>query len=255
MLFRSANGQPVFNQYAFMPDINIHIDPSNVFNVGLKLEQPLFMGGKIIAANRMASIGKEMSELNIRYTENQVILDTEQAFWKYIEVKELLNSAEAYYRVVKELETRVRNAREVGMMRKNDLLKVQVRVNEAEMMMNKAENGLNLASMALCHTIGLPLITKIEINQPIEMNFIDESLLADNDFESRPEFQIVSKDVQLKKREVDLIRSEYLPQLGAAFNYGYANGIEMNDKKMLDNTSYAVKIGRASCRERVYVLV
>ena len=128
------------------------------------------------------------------------------------------------------------------MMRKNDLLKVQVRVNEAEMMMNKAENGLNLASMALCHTIGLPLITKIEINQPIEMNFIDESLLADNDFESRPEFQIVSKDVQLKKREVDLIRSEYLPQLGAAFNYGYANGIEMNDKKMLDNTSYAVMV-------------
>ena len=236
------NGNPVFASYAYMPDISFDIDPSNTYTVGLKLEQPIYMGGKIVAANRMATIAKEMSELNIKYTDNQVMLDTEEAYWKFVEVKEMLNSAKAYLDVVTELEKRVKNANELGMMRKNDLLKVQVRVNEAELMVNKAGNGVTLANMALCHQIGLPLISKIETNDQMSIESSNLLHLDESDYESRPEYQIVNKEDELRKREIGLIRADYLPQVGAAVNYGYTNGLEMNDKKLVDKERYSAMV-------------
>lgn len=62
-----TDGLPVFNQYAFMPDINLSLGLRNAYTVGMMLEQPLYMGGKVRSAFRMASIGREMAGLNVVY--------------------------------------------------------------------------------------------------------------------------------------------------------------------------------------------
>ena len=46
----------------------------------------------------------------------------------------------------------------------NDVLKVQVKLNESELSLRKADNALRLASMNLCHYIGRPLTALIDIS-------------------------------------------------------------------------------------------
>lgn len=58
------DGRPLSAQYAFMPDIELELGLRGVYSAGAMLEQPIYMGGKIRSAYRMATIGKEMSELN-----------------------------------------------------------------------------------------------------------------------------------------------------------------------------------------------
>jgi outer membrane protein TolC len=236
-----ADGVPVFNSYAYMPDISLKIDPSGTYAAGLKLEQPIYMGGKIIAANKMAAVGQEMAKLNMTYTRNEVIIKSDEAYWQYIRTRELLTTAEAYLKLLSELEKQVSDANAVGMVRRSDLLKVQVKRNEAELQVNQATNGVRLAGMALCHVVGLPLLTDLvasdSLPTAVEPVF-DPSATASG----RPEYSILGKEAELRKREMEMTRADYLPQVGAAATYGYANGLKLNEHKLLDNASFGAMV-------------
>ena len=97
------DGNPIFNQYAFMPDIDLELGLRGVYSAGLMLEQPIYMGGKVRSAYRMASIGKEMAEINEEYSRAEVITEADEAYWQYLRVVELVASAGKYKAVVSEL--------------------------------------------------------------------------------------------------------------------------------------------------------
>lgn len=235
------DGNPVFNAYAYMPDINLKVEPSNTFMAGLKLEQPFYMGGKIIAANKMAQLGKEMAQINLTYTRNEVILKADEAYWQYLRVKELVNTANAYLELISALEKQVSDAHKVGMVRRSDLLKVQVKKNEAELQVSQAVNALELSSMALCHVMGLPLLTQLESPEALQdataPEFTDEDYVRD-----RPEYSLLAKQAELRKREMEIVRADYLPQVGGAVNYGYGNGIKLNGHKLMNSASVSAMV-------------
>ncbi len=53
---------------------------------GINLTQPVFAGGKIIAANKLAGIGVEAAEEQLRLRRMQVIADAESSYWTYVAV-------------------------------------------------------------------------------------------------------------------------------------------------------------------------
>ena len=73
------DGNPIFNQYAFMPDIDLELGLRGAYSAGVMLEQPVYMGGKVRSAYRMASIGKEMAEINKEYSRAEVITEADDA--------------------------------------------------------------------------------------------------------------------------------------------------------------------------------
>ena len=70
-----ADGSITLGQYADFPSQKLEYKVGNVFMGGVTLTQPLYMGGKITAAYRMASRGADMARENIRLTESQVLLE------------------------------------------------------------------------------------------------------------------------------------------------------------------------------------
>ena len=118
-------------------------------------------------------------------------------------------------------------------------MKVQVRLNESELAVRKAENAFRLATMNLCHLIGKPLTADIhvsgnfpEIEQGLEIQVLDIT--------ARPEYTILDKQVAIAKQQVKLNRSELLPKIGIKGSYDYVHGLELNDKNFLDNASFSV---------------
>lgn len=224
------DGNPVFNQYAFMPDIELELGLRGVYSAGLMLEQPVYMGGKIRSAFHMATIGKEMAEINKEYSRAEVITEADEAYWQYLRVVELVASAEKYKVVVAELVKNLTDAFETGMASRNDLLKAQVRLNEAELMLQKAQNGRALASMNLCRVIGIDLYSTLTVSDTLQDNVTPGVLDHNEGLESRPEYNLLEKEVELKGKQVALTRSDFLPEFGVSASYGFNGGVSLNGK-------------------------
>ena len=221
---------------------NLYVDPTTklpvmgkdglglrgVYSAGAMLEQPIYMGGKIRSAYRMATIGKEMSELNKQYTRAEVITEVDEAYWQYLRVVELVTSAQKYKAVVNELVRNLTDAFETGMASRNDLLKAQVKLNEAELMLQKAENGKALAGMNLCRVIGIDLHSTIQVSDSLYAEVTPGVLNAGEGLQQRPEYNLLEKDVELKGKQVALTRSDFLPEVGVSASYGYSGGVSLN---------------------------
>lgn len=240
-----SNGIPVFNQYAVIPPMTISVDLANTFTAGISVTQPVFMGGKIISGYRMADIGTEMATLNSELKASEVIVSVDEAYWLYVKTCKLAEAAESFGNTVEEVYRFVEDAVDVGMATATDLLKVEVQRNNAKLMEAKAKNGKVLAMMNLCHVTGLPLTTKLEVDQS---GFgIDSTVLSSTAedtgqvrIENRPDYRLLVKQAELKKRQVDFVRSDFLPQLGIMASYGYSHGIKLQDEILLNQEGFTV---------------
>jgi outer membrane protein TolC len=223
-----SDGNPVFNMYAFMPDVNLEIGLKGVALAGVKLEQPIYMGGKIRKANEMAGVAEEMADANIRLQQSNVIYESDQAYWTYLTLKDKVKAAKEYKKMLDELVKILQNSYDTGMSSRNDLLKAEVKRNEAILMVQKAENGRELARMNLCRIIGLPLNTSVTAADSLTIGVIPSTNPEDENPQNRPDWQIVKKQVELKQKQVGLTRADFLPQLGASAGYNYLEGPKIN---------------------------
>lgn len=223
-----ADGRPVFAQYAYMPDIALTMGLDNAYTLRGVLEWPVYAGGKIRNAYRMAAIGSEMAELNLRYNRAEVITEADGAFWQYVRLQELELSVQKYREVVEKLVKNLTDARQVGMVSHNDLLKAQVKLNEADLLLQKTQNGKQLAGMNLCRIIGLDLNTALHAADSLNGIVTPGVLENGTTVTARPEYNLLDKEVDLKQRQVELTRSDFLPQLGVSVSYGYSDGLKMN---------------------------
>ena len=193
----------------------------------------------------MATIGTEMSSLNSRLKAEEVTVSVDEAYWMYVKTCRLLETAESFSSTVDSMYTFVQNAIDVGMATSTDLLKVEVQRNNASLSLAKARNGQRLAMMNLCHILGLPLTTRIEVDQS---GFdLDSTCLEPADIcsetdsvESRPDYQLLVKQAELKRRNVDFVRSDFLPQLGVMASYGYTYGLKLMNETLLNQAGFTV---------------
>jgi outer membrane protein TolC len=234
-----SDGKPIFKEYAYFPDMDLSLNLSGAWMAGVRAEQPLFTGGKITAGYKMARIGGEIAALNMQLSRADLIVQTDEAYWTYVQANELLKLAFSYQRAVAELLRNVQDAQQAGMKHANDVLKVQVKANEAELQILRAQNGVNLARKNLCHIMGLPLHTPLALPESVEEP-PPFPLNRKADPSNRPEWALLEKQVELKAQQINLVRSDFLPQIGIMAHYGYANGLQLNGSKLLDNASFSV---------------
>ena len=192
-----ATGELVTSGYAYFPGLNLDYKVGTVYTGGVQVEQPLYMGGKIRTAYKMSLLGKEMAHLNEELTASEVILNTDKAYVQLVKAKEMKKVAEKYHVLLNELFRNVKSAHQHGMKPQNDVLKVQVKLNESELALRKADNALRLAGMNLCHYIGRPLTAGIDISDEFpEVEQEWKTQVAD--ISARPEYGILNKQRSAK---------------------------------------------------------
>jgi len=205
----------------------------NIYAVGVSLTQPLYMGGKITAAYKMSKIGAQMARLNENLTADQVIVQTNEAYSLLLKATEMHKVALQYDSLLAQLISDVESAERHGLRGHNEVLKVQVKKNEAELQVLQAHNAILLAQMNLCHYIGVPLGSEVEIMDVHSANINP----ADNDATilSRPEYNLLELKSELAQQKVKLARSEFLPQLGMQLSAAYLHGGEIMGTTLLNN--------------------
>ena len=220
------------------PDIPLEFGLNNSWFAGVNLKQPLYMGGKIRSAYQMSKIGREIALLNRNLSDTEVVYETDKAYWTLLKVEELLLAAQKYQEVVEHLLQDINNAFEVGMTSRNDILKVQVKLNEAKLQCRRAQNAVTLSKMNLCHVIGYSLLEDVEVADR-ELDETKSDLPIVHDVFLRPEYQMLSKNLDLKYQEVRLTRSDYLPQVGVMGGWAYSDALKFNDNKLVKGGSFS----------------
>ena len=235
-----ATGMPAADGgFAYFPGIDLNYKVQTVWTAGVSVEQPLFMGSRILSAYRMAKLGSDMAGINERLTASDILLQTDEAYSLLIKAQEMKKVAESYNQVLRELMSNVQSAYKHGLKANNDVLKVQVKLNESELAMRKAENAHRLASMNLCHLIGLPLLSSVSISG--DYPHIGQTETTEiQDITARPEYALLEKQTELAHQQVKLQRSELLPQVGIRGSYNYLHGLKLNGENLFDKGSYSI---------------
>lgn len=224
--------------YAYFPGTSLDYKLGMIYAAGIQLKQPLYMGGKIRAGYRMARMGFDVACQNERLTNAQVIEQVDRAYAQVVKAKEMQRVVEKYNVLLAELDRNVESAVRLGLKMQNDRTKVQVKLNESELQMRRAENALRLATMNLCHLIGSPLDSKVAVSEAYpEVDMMREGQSAD--IGRRPEAAMLDKKVEIAGQEVRLSQSELLPQVALVGSYHYTHGVELNNRSLLNGWNFA----------------
>lgn len=208
-----------------------------VYTGGLTMTQPIYMGGKITAAHNMSKIAQQMTRENQTLTANEVIVNTDEAYVLCVKAKEMQQVAVKYNEMLKELLRVVESGRTNGMVPQNDVLRVQVKLNESELAMTKAENAIRLAKMNLCHMIGMDLNAAIDVENEFPENAVIANA-AEGGVQNRPEFNLLQEQVSLADQQIKLSKSDYLPNVALIMGGNYLNGLQLNDKTLFDKMMF-----------------
>ena len=186
----------------------LNTDTRNLFAGSVMLTQPLYMGGKIRAYNQITRYAEDVAGEQLRADEQEVILSVDQAYWQVVSLRAKQELARQNLELLRHIDADMQKMIAQGVATKANGLTVSVKVNEAEMLLTRVDNGLNLAQMLLCQLCGLPLDSKPELS---EQGLEDGAGPAEADvqvaFGNRPELRQLETAVGIYDEKVKVERT------------------------------------------------
>ena len=199
-------------------------DTRNIFAAAVMLRQPIYMGGAITAANRMAEINEQLSANSFNAANQNTLYTIDQTYWTVVSLRQKERLAKSFLELVKKLDSDVHKMIQEGVATRADGLKVDVKVNEA---VTQVENGLSLAKMLLCQLCGLPVSDEITLADENTDNLSASAASAQFNMETamsnRPELKMLENAVEISEQTTKLVRAAFLPQVALTGGYMVMN--------------------------------
>jgi len=246
-----GSGNNTGNTVGF-PGMNIATEKLQYYNSQVAMQVPIYMGGQIRYANQMADTGVNIAEQAYRLQSDEVVYNTDNAYWQLVAFKEQLKVAYKYYQMLDSLEEQMEDMYTLGLTPKSEQLIVTVQKNEAELNLLRAENAYKIMKMNLCQIVGLDLNTDIDVadslyNEPTLIPMLNSVELA---MTNRNELKILDGQVGISELRKKSDMSAYKPQIGAQLSYGYMEIPDLVDGQSLTQASAQLSIPLVHWREK-----
>lgn len=210
----------------------LRTDTRNVWAGAVTLMQPLYMGGKIRAYHRITKFSEALARTQHDAQLQDLILNTDDAYWTVVSLSYKKKMAESFLDLVNRLDGDVEKMIREGVATKADGLTVKVKVNEAEMLLTKVDNGLALSKMVLCQLCGMDLDTKFTLTDEDRADLQVSETVPDDAVQRawtyRPELKSLDWANKIYEDKVRVVRSEMLPSLALTGGYLVSNPSLLN---------------------------
>lgn len=239
----------------------LRTDTRNVTAAALMLTQPIYMGGKIVAYNKITRYAEQIAEAQSNQKMQEIIVQVETAYWQIVSLESKRELAVSYKNLIDTLDYNVQQLINEGLASKADGLSVKVKKNEADVTIIQIDNGLALSRMLLCQLCGLNINTDIHPKDDILSASVgdmktNKGYCVDEAMHNRPELQSLELLCKINSEKVKVVRSEYLPQVALTANYLWTNPSCFNgfEKKMkgMWNIGVMVKVPILNWGESFY---
>ena len=187
-----------------------HTDTRNMWAGSILLTQPVFMGGAIIAMNKMADISESLAQNSTEAKRQATLYKIDQAYWQVVSLTHKKKLADGYLDLVKKLDSDVSKMIEEGVATRSEGLSVSVKVNEAEMAVTKVNDGLVLDENA----------EEISVSSGITGLSGNTTDIALN---CRPELKMLQNTIDLSKQATNVLKAGNLPQVMLTGGYLITN--------------------------------
>ncbi len=208
------------------------LDIANVYVGAVTIEEPLYVGGKIRAYNKVTAYAKELAETQMNGEDQKVIVSVDEAYWQIVSIANKLKLTEKYVELLRKLNTDVEKMRGEGLATQADQFSVKVKLNDAEMKLLKARNGLALSKMLLCQLCGMDLHTDIILADEANENLAvpaDTVIYTQEEIdENRVELKSLKLATEMYNQKVSIVRADYLPTVALLGSYTLTNPSAQN---------------------------
>ncbi|SHF37050.1 TolC family protein [Pedobacter caeni] len=194
----------------------------------LGLNQVIYAGRKISYTKQSSASMLDLQNAQKSLTITEVLLQTESAYWQLVNMKEKRVLAQEYIRLLTSLLKDLNNSYQVGLIYKNDLLRVQVQLNQAELNLTKALNGITMARLNLAQLTGIAeshLEVKDNPEQEHAVGLMENITIATA---ARPEIQMLNKAVEIQELQSKILNADRKPTVALSANGLYAAGKKIN---------------------------
>lgn len=232
-----ATGQPIPSEVAVIPKEAMTYDTRNVFFGAFTLTQPIYLGGSIRALNQIAKHGERIALSLKEQAKEEIVMKVDEAYWQVVSLAEKKILAESFVNLIDSLRYNVGLMKEEGVATRSDVLNVEVKYNEACIMLAKVENGLSLSRMHLAQICGLPIDTEMTLIDEAGTGINADMTIPDTNIEDvyarRADLDVVRKGIDLMKSKENLSLSSMLPKIAAfgAWSFSNPNVIDGFEKK------------------------
>jgi outer membrane protein TolC len=185
------------------------------------LTQPIFMGGKLLAAKRYASAEETAAEIELKKTRDEVVQETVVRYLTVVLLDDVVRTREEVLVGMRRHQEDAHRLVREGLVAPHQALRADVAVAEAERALADDANRRSLALLALRHSIGVSDEDPIAAADSLHFAPLTDSLttLVNTAMVDHPVLQLLGQKRIAAQQKYNAERADFLPQVAAFGKY------------------------------------
>jgi outer membrane protein TolC len=199
----------------------------------LSVTQPLYTGGKLTAALKLAQLKLASAREDQRKAKQQLSYNVKEAYYRFWLAEKILDVAQDSYNNMGLHYQRVSNLNKAGTASAFDLLQAKVQWDNQKPQVIKAKNGLALAKLNLVTLMGLEPSRDFKVEYDPATLQLPETVtltlptLLDEAYQKRPEIHQIQQLSEIATANQQLAKAGYLPAVALSLNYSLPASTQM----------------------------
>ncbi|MBI4885959.1 MAG: efflux RND transporter permease subunit [Acidobacteria bacterium] len=182
--------------------------------LSLTAVQPLYVGGRVVNGNRLAALGVAVAEDKAALARRDAVAQAEEKYWRLVTLGQKGQTLRAYKALLTDLERQASDAVAAGLVTSNDLLKVRLKLQEADVDRLRLESGRRLATRDLRLHLGLSESAPTEVTDTVQEPAADDASLGNSGSDltvRRPELRLLRLAVRAEALKTAMAIGNALP--------------------------------------------
>ncbi len=229
----------VFSVVAAVEDVSSDADIEDVqilkygFMGSLKVVQPIYTGGRLTSANRLAKLGEEASREFTALKEEELTQEVEKYFWQLVQLYEADRSLLTMDSLVEKARHDASLALKAGLVTANDKMEVDLHASDLDRLRLQVDNGKKLCREYLAYLVGTDRVDSVvwddiyTVEDPSK--YLTDPTVA---LQNRHETKLLQMKTDAAKLKRKYTLGTLLPAVGAAFTLDYHKFSAKRDAKL-----------------------
>ncbi|MBR5984568.1 MAG: TolC family protein [Bacteroidales bacterium] len=212
----------------------------------LGITASMALSGQQIIGVQLAEMSKDLSDLTKKQSEDEIRYLVAKVYMSILVMQNTTELLERSLENLESLQQTTQNAVDVGAAEQTDADKLMVQVLSLRTSINSTNRSLEMLENSLRLQLGCGVNTKLTLTQTVDDILKPEAILAlqneSFNIENNYDYQLLQKNSELLKKQIDLKIMGYVPTLSAYYQYsgrtyfGQKEGFNMTPPNLIGLT-------------------
>lgn len=210
--------------------------PDNLWNLGFTVGQPIFAGGRIANAYKIAKLSEEAQETTHKRTLTDIGYNARKMYWNYIALMKSVESIHEAQVWLSDLSSMQQKMYDNQMMIELDLLNTKIQIDNYNLVELKTKNAITTFGDQMLLFLGLPTGSAIEVDTSDFVKAVEAFTPPSEEeisklLDDREEIKILKNKIETLKLAKKIQYGSYLPTLSGFFNNSFSNQYSADELK------------------------